>query len=390
MRSATASPSALAWNCAPSWRSGRYSSGASTSTVSPACRPSPPSDEPHADRDRDERDAERGRQLQHRAREEADPQRPHRRPPVLARSPRRSTRRLRPAAVERAQRRQAAHDVEEVRREQPQRLPALPRALLGVAADQPHEDAARAAAYEHASAAETRGRSAPTQASTATGTSAGEHDLRQVAAEVRLEPVARPGPRPPRSRRSRRRRARPAGRAGAARRAPAAAPESTAAAARRPATSKPQASAPRAANASDEQDERRARRRRATRRRRRGRRSARAASPGASTSSAVAEPERGVGREQPARRPGAAEEARVERAHRLSRRRRSPARPRRGSSPPAARAEHVVRPALVEQHERRRRSARRRSSPRACSAPTRRSSTVRLFAKSGLETITRG
>ncbi len=43
IRSATAAPSALAWYSAPSRRTGRYSSGASTSTVSPAWRPIPPS-----------------------------------------------------------------------------------------------------------------------------------------------------------------------------------------------------------------------------------------------------------------------------------------------------------------------------------------------------------
>ena len=43
IRSATARPSALAWYSAPSRRNGRYSSGASTSTVRPAWSPSPPS-----------------------------------------------------------------------------------------------------------------------------------------------------------------------------------------------------------------------------------------------------------------------------------------------------------------------------------------------------------
>jgi hypothetical protein len=41
-----------------------------------------PAIEAHADRDCDERDAERRRQLEHRAREEADSQRRHRRPAV--------------------------------------------------------------------------------------------------------------------------------------------------------------------------------------------------------------------------------------------------------------------------------------------------------------------
>ena len=45
----------------------------------------PAVDEAHADRDGHERDPERGRELEHRAREERDPQRRHRAAPVLAR-----------------------------------------------------------------------------------------------------------------------------------------------------------------------------------------------------------------------------------------------------------------------------------------------------------------
>ncbi len=80
---ATAMPSALAWNCAPRLRSGRYSSGASTSTVSAGLEADAAVDEPDADRDRDERDPERRRQLEHGAREERDPERAHRRAAVL-------------------------------------------------------------------------------------------------------------------------------------------------------------------------------------------------------------------------------------------------------------------------------------------------------------------
>jgi hypothetical protein len=47
--------------------------------------------------------------------------------------------RLRLRAVERAQRRQPAHDVEEVVREECERLPALPRATLRLTSDEPHE-----------------------------------------------------------------------------------------------------------------------------------------------------------------------------------------------------------------------------------------------------------
>ena len=87
IRSATASPSALAWNCAPSWRAA-VQLGREHEHGQPGLEPEAAADEPHADRDRDERDAERGGQLEHRAREEADAQRAHRGAPVaLARRP---------------------------------------------------------------------------------------------------------------------------------------------------------------------------------------------------------------------------------------------------------------------------------------------------------------
>ena len=78
MRSAAAMPSADAWNCAPTLRSGRYSSGASSSTVSPASSPRSPADELHPDRRRHQRRAEHRQQLQHQRRQEPDAQRPHR------------------------------------------------------------------------------------------------------------------------------------------------------------------------------------------------------------------------------------------------------------------------------------------------------------------------
>ena len=86
-------------------------------------------DEAHADGDGHERDPERCRELEHRAREERDAQRRHRRAAVLL-AHRTDLLRLRLAAVEGAKRRQAAHDVEEVRREQRERLPALAGTLL--------------------------------------------------------------------------------------------------------------------------------------------------------------------------------------------------------------------------------------------------------------------
>ena len=142
--------------------------------------------EPHADGHRDERDAERGRQLEHRAGQEGDPQRAHRRPPVPL-ADLRDRRRLRLAAVERAQRRQAAHDVEEVRREQPQRLPALARPLLGVAADQPHEDRHERQRQQHHPRRLQVDRGDP--AEHRERDDAAEHELRQIAREVRLERV---------------------------------------------------------------------------------------------------------------------------------------------------------------------------------------------------------
>ena len=72
IRSATASPSALAWYSAPSRRNGRYSSGASTITASPASRPRLPSTSRTPAVDRDQRHAERRRQLEHRPGQEAD------------------------------------------------------------------------------------------------------------------------------------------------------------------------------------------------------------------------------------------------------------------------------------------------------------------------------
>jgi hypothetical protein len=96
-------------------------------------------DEPHADRDRDERDAERCRQLEHGAREEADSERRHRRPAV-ALADLREDGRLGPRAVERPQRRQASDHVQEMRRQEPECKPALARPLLRVPPDQPHEE----------------------------------------------------------------------------------------------------------------------------------------------------------------------------------------------------------------------------------------------------------
>ncbi len=149
-------------------------------------QPDAPVHEADADSDRRERDTERRREFQHRAGEETHPQRRHRRLAVpLARLC--HPRGLLLAAVEGAKRRQTAHDVEKVRRQQPERLPAPARLLLRVAADQPHEDGHEGQRQQQ----DERRRDVD-------GRNPGQHrdrhdaredDLGQVAREVRLEAV---------------------------------------------------------------------------------------------------------------------------------------------------------------------------------------------------------
>ncbi len=170
--------------------------------------------------------------------EERDAKRPHRRPAVLV-AHRFDARTLRARAVERAQRRQPAHDVEEVVREQRQRLPALARAPLRVTADEPHEHRDEGQREEHHPGRE-RGRStrrarAPRRAR-----------RRQARPEVgsgRRSSRARRRPRPPRSRppRSVHRRARSASRRSRVSTTSSRSCEITSPAARLPATSNPHA-----------------------------------------------------------------------------------------------------------------------------------------------------
>ena len=98
----------------------------------------PALDQPDPDGDCDERDAERRRELEHGSREECEAQRSHRRRAVgvarLLDPPE-----LRLATIERSQRRQPANDIEEVRRQQRHRLPALACPVPGGPADQPEE-----------------------------------------------------------------------------------------------------------------------------------------------------------------------------------------------------------------------------------------------------------
>ena len=97
-----------------------------------------PVDEPNADRHGDECDAERGSQLEYRPREERDPERLHRRPPIVV-AGRGERLGLRAAAVVGAKRRQPAHDVEKPRREQCERLRSRSRLPIRVTPDQHHE-----------------------------------------------------------------------------------------------------------------------------------------------------------------------------------------------------------------------------------------------------------
>ena len=322
-----------------------------------------------------------------------DPERAHRRAAV-ALADLVDAGRLRPAAVERAQRRQAAHDVEEVRREEPQREPALARALLGVAADQPHEHRHERQRQQHA--ARPRCRSIARRPSRA----------RRAGRPRRARPAAGSGRSTPRARR---RPGRPPPRS-----PPASTPSSAAgcvaqpplderepqlgehgrggARARRPRSPRRAARArrtPARAATSSRRD-----RRRATRRRRPARRSARAASPGRARARAATHPERGVERRAAAAPAGRAGRGAGRARASLSPRAAVAARERLGRRldllAADAGAEDVVRPALVEQDERHDDQGDDASSPRACSARTRRSATVRLLREVGLETITRG
>ena len=145
-----------------------------------------PVDEPHADRDRNERDPERRGQLEHRARQERDAERAHRRAPVLV-GDSRDLGCLRLAAVERAQRRQPAHHVEEVSGQHPQCLPALAGAAFGRAPDQPHEERhERQRQQHHARRDQIEPRDRDQHGNRHDDR---EHRLRQVAREQRLQRV---------------------------------------------------------------------------------------------------------------------------------------------------------------------------------------------------------
>ena len=143
-------------------------------------------DEAHADGDCHERDSQSCRQFEHRPREERDAKRAHRGPPILL-AHRADLLRLRLAAVEGAKRRQAAHDVEEVRREQRERLPPLAGTLLRVAADEPHEHRHERQRQQHHPCGDGVDHRDEHEHRDRDGDS--EDDLRQIAGERRLERV---------------------------------------------------------------------------------------------------------------------------------------------------------------------------------------------------------
>ena len=286
IRSATARPSALAWYSAPSRRRGRYSSGASTSTVSPAWRPRPPS------ASRTPTVTATSATPRVAASSSTVPERKVRRSvPIVARRWRSLTSamraRLRGAAIERAQRRQAAHDVEEVRRQAAQGVPALAGALLGGAADEPHEDRHERQRDRHDERRlEVDGR--PPTPRRRTGRS---RRARPAAGSGRSTPRAprSPAPRPRRSRRTASRRPRSAASPAGARRAPGAARR-----ARSPPRAGPRPPSPTPARRGPRRRAparpRRVAARSPARPRRPRRRSARAASPGAATNAVVTTP----------------------------------------------------------------------------------------------------
>ena len=214
----------------------------------PGLEPEAAVHEPHARRHRDERDPQRGGQLEHRPRQEADAQRLHRRRPVAladarattaacssARPKARSVGRPRTTSRKCVERRRSAYQRSRVR-------------CLGVAADEPHEHRHERQREQHDQRRLQIHERDP--ADHQQRDDRGQHGLRQVAREVRLQRLDALRPRRRRSRRpsapstavgcARRRRSTSASRSS----------DSTLHAARRPATSIPHANPPRSANAS--------------------------------------------------------------------------------------------------------------------------------------------
>ena len=143
-------------------------------------------DEPDAELDGDDRSAERGRQLECERGQKGDAQRRHRGAPVVV-GVRRDRIGLRRAAPVRAQRREAAHDIDEVGREERERPPAAHRRVLGRLADQDPEDRdQRHRAREHDRGGDVVQRDPDEEHGR---DDRRERELRQEPGEVRLERI---------------------------------------------------------------------------------------------------------------------------------------------------------------------------------------------------------
>jgi hypothetical protein len=152
----------------------------------PGLQREPAADESQPDRDGDERHGQRREQLEHHPGQERDPQRPHRRPPVgIAERP--HPRRRPSLAPEGTQRRQAREEVEDLGAEPRHRAQPPLRPALGHPPDEDHEDR-----DQREGADDDRGRDPvhPEDDEDRRGRHGGrQHQLRQVADEVRLQRV---------------------------------------------------------------------------------------------------------------------------------------------------------------------------------------------------------
>ena len=137
--SAAVFPSCAAWNSAPTRRSGQNTSGASSSAVSASASVISPNTRRRPDADRDQRDAERGKQFEHQRGQERDAQRRHRRT-AMGRTEFGDPGRRAVGAAQRAQRRDARDEVEQPGLQRGHRGQRRRRPVRGGQADQHHEE----------------------------------------------------------------------------------------------------------------------------------------------------------------------------------------------------------------------------------------------------------
>ncbi len=170
----------------PSRRSGRYASGASTSTNSAVSKRHRAAHQAQADRHRHERHRDRRQQLEHERRQERHPERPERVLAVGAADGRdRLGLRLRPP--EHLQRGQPGHHVQEVPAEPLQAADLRVHPLAGAGADERHEERDQRHRQDH-----DRGRDPVAREQEGHhhgGRDRRQRDLRQVAREVPVEGV---------------------------------------------------------------------------------------------------------------------------------------------------------------------------------------------------------